>query len=98
MSMIRRIRNFIGSLKSYGGCGICGDMWNWKRSHTLHYALTFGMFPYCEECHLSKPAWIRERAALDLIQLWKRSGEPDHNGIPWGALEQSVLEIIRKGR
>lgn len=52
--IVRKIRNFIGKLKGYGSCYICGDTWNWKEEHTIYFTEGRGAFPTCEECWQTK--------------------------------------------
>ena len=45
---IRLNRN--GRSQGYGGCGCCGDTWDWKASHSTMLDNDSGCFPLCEEC------------------------------------------------
>jgi hypothetical protein len=36
--LLRPLLNAVGALKGFSGCGICGDKWNWKKSHDVEYS------------------------------------------------------------
>jgi len=36
--LLRPLLNAIGALKGISGCGVCGDKWNWKKSHDVEYS------------------------------------------------------------
>ena len=50
--LIRKIKNWFGSIKGYGGCLRCGDTWDRKEGKKILYDEKESrlMFPLCTEC------------------------------------------------
>jgi len=70
MAPLRLIRNLLGDMKGYSGCGICGDKWSWKREHVIMYAENMGAFPVCEECWQKAPEEKIIEASEKLAWIW----------------------------
>lgn len=82
--IIRRLKNFIGEIKGISGCGICGDNWNWKKEHSIHYSRSNGAFPFCEECWQTKPDEELIRCTINLFDLWMAQ-------VPYSHMEETKL-------
>lgn len=69
----RRHRNDAAKKNGWGGCGCCGDTWNWKMSHPTAYSASGACFPLCEECW--GELWPCERVEYyrELGELWARN-------------------------
>lgn len=69
---MKKIKNWIGRLFSYGKCKLCRDTWNWKKSKTISYSDHEGLFALCEECFNEAPEddifWIYKRSLNDIIK------------------------------
>ena len=89
-------RNLVGLLKGLSCCLLCGDRWNWKDPHLIQFSPFFSMFPYCQECNLSRSLDAKQAAAVVLISRWMSSGSPDHNGMPWRTVQVAVAKEIER--
>ena len=74
--LLRPFLNWWGStMEGNSSCYICGDSWWWKKSHTIYTVKNRGMFPYCEECHLTASKSQKHVAIALLGSSWSRQME-----------------------
>ena len=63
-----------GKLRGYGGCGRCGDTWDWKESHTTWFdeieGVGEGCSPLCEACWDKLPPEQRLPYYEQLVDRW----------------------------
>ena len=65
----------IGYARGFSKCRVCGHAWNWKKPHTVYYALGYGAFPVCEDCWTTAPDEDIIEAAGMLADLWVRDNK-----------------------
>lgn len=76
--IVRPLLNYWGRVHGISGCGICGDTWNWKKSHDIDYKKNRSAFPICEECWQTAPAHLIEQATHELARTWILQSPPKH--------------------
>lgn len=89
VSLLRRLRTFVGKVQGYYSCHHCGATWNCVKRKTVMYSVGSGMFPLCVECFDKLSSEEIDPYIEQLVLQWVEQG--------WSE-SQSPEEVIRAAK
>lgn len=94
---MRRLRNWWGRLRGFGGCYRCGGTWDVAEKHYTPYMPGRACFPLCETCWQELTPSERLPYYDALVDSWLTFAETNAEVLEYEEARELIREVVAAG-